>query len=126
MKVCTGKCKQLKPLSEFYLRKESKDGHMSVCKDCRRKGQIQYRLDIEAGRRKVGDPQGLEEYAAFREEVMKVEEPIWHRRLAILKSRGYNIKKNFVTNRVNLDKKELKAQRRYNDEIDAVLAEFGL
>ena len=32
-KVCS-KCKLEKPLSEFYLHKEHKDGVMSMCKEC--------------------------------------------------------------------------------------------
>jgi protein-arginine kinase activator protein McsA len=34
MKTCR-KCGETKPLSEFYKNKESKDGHLNICKTCK-------------------------------------------------------------------------------------------
>ena len=31
------KCGQIKPISEFYKKKSSKDGLYSICKECRNK-----------------------------------------------------------------------------------------
>ena len=42
MKKCT-KCKEEKPLSEFYPRKRAKSGLQSACKACSRKGSLTWR-----------------------------------------------------------------------------------
>lgn len=36
------KCKVVKPLNDFYKRKESKDGYRNDCKQCRKKNQKKY------------------------------------------------------------------------------------
>jgi len=42
-KVCS-KCQEEKTLREFHKRKDSKDGHFTVCKICRQKKNKQYDL----------------------------------------------------------------------------------
>ena len=42
MKACT-KCKDIKPLSNFYKRKDTKDGRVSWCKDCKNKDRLRYK-----------------------------------------------------------------------------------
>lgn len=41
-KVCF-KCNKEKPLSQFYVHKEMKDGHLNKCKDCTKLDTITYR-----------------------------------------------------------------------------------
>ena len=36
MKIC-GHCKRKLPLNKFHINNKSKDGHTTICKDCRKK-----------------------------------------------------------------------------------------
>ena len=50
-KQCS-KCKQTKPLSEFYKHPSAKDGHFGSCKECKKKYTSQYRK-TEIGKTKI-------------------------------------------------------------------------
>lgn len=42
-KVCSGKCGQFKPYSEFHKDRTQKDGYKKICKPCRSEVQKEYR-----------------------------------------------------------------------------------
>ena len=44
MKTCK-KCNTLKPLTEYYKHSQMADGHLNVCKDCKKAQQTQTRND---------------------------------------------------------------------------------
>lgn len=42
-KVCRGKCKERKPLIDFYRNRRKRDGHNSICKKCELEKKKNYR-----------------------------------------------------------------------------------
>lgn len=64
MKRCY-KCKEEKPLDQFYRNRSAKDGHQSRCKDCHRTWAHGYVYQYEQERRKR-DPEYNERWLAYK------------------------------------------------------------
>ena len=50
-KKCTD-CGEIKPITEFYKRKESKDGHQSICKECSKRYNQKWNRDNKERKKK--------------------------------------------------------------------------
>lgn len=75
MKSCK-RCKNMKPLSDFYKHNGMADGHLSFCKDCK-KSQVTAHRDInierirDYDRRRELDPNRAESKAKYRSRYKK-------------------------------------------------------
>lgn len=121
MKTCT-RCKELKPLSDFYKLSASKDGHRTQCKTCSDKYKNKERIEIVKHKRKfqkflfkddicrieiISQKYGLQYSIIDTEDYCRVKEHIWHI--------SYNKKHRtfYVTTDIKLNgkKKSLKLHR---------------
>lgn len=82
MKKCK-RCDIEKPLTEYYKHSGMKDGHLNICKDCKRKESIQHRNDniekVRAYDRKRGNRQCksyLKEYRNNNKEKYKAHNKV--------------------------------------------------
>ena len=102
MKVCRT-CKKEKDLSEYYKHKDMFDGHLNICKDCKRSGNSKYRED---------NIEKVKEYDRNRPNSKERS----NKRLLAFKSKSY-LEKNTIYKKSNLNKSEsVKNQKIVNDK----------
>ncbi len=84
MKLCHGRCKELKPLSDFNKNSRSKDGLEYQCRDCYLKRRKELR-GIKAVKN------GFDEYYERREKIFAPDLLAWTKKLDFIEWMGWSV-----------------------------------